>query len=77
MVEIDRPDRKTRRFQGKPHSIDAIAAAKTALAGIGLARQSSVTVASRRCATRARPGAEPSTSAPTPNASKALIVTAT
>jgi hypothetical protein len=32
MVEVDRPDRKTRRFQGKSDPIDAIAAAKTALA---------------------------------------------
>ncbi|WP_246003271.1 IS110 family transposase [Nocardia tenerifensis] len=32
IVEIDRPDRKTRRFQGKSDPIDAIAAAKTALA---------------------------------------------
>ena len=31
--EVDRPDRKTRRFQGKSDPIDAIAAAKTALAG--------------------------------------------
>jgi transposase len=33
VVEVDRPDRKTRRFQGKSDPIDAIAAAKTALAG--------------------------------------------
>ena len=33
VVEIDRPDRKTRRFQGKSDPIDAIAAATTALAG--------------------------------------------
>jgi transposase len=33
MVEVDRPDRKRRRFQGKSDPIDAIAAAKTALAG--------------------------------------------
>ncbi|MEU0507598.1 IS110 family transposase [Nocardia sp. NPDC005998] len=32
VVEVDRPDRKTRRFQGKSDPIDAIAAAKTALA---------------------------------------------
>jgi transposase len=33
LVEVDRPDRKTRRFQGKSDPIDAIQAAKTALAG--------------------------------------------
>ncbi|HEX9771125.1 MAG TPA: IS110 family transposase [Kiloniellales bacterium] len=33
VIEVDRPDRKTRRFQGKSDPIDAIAAAKTALAG--------------------------------------------
>ena len=33
VIEIDRPSRKTRRFQGKSDPIDAIAAAKAALAG--------------------------------------------
>ncbi|GGV47231.1 IS110 family transposase [Actinomadura cremea] len=33
VIEVDRPDRKTRRFQGKSDPIDAVAAAKTALAG--------------------------------------------
>lgn len=33
VVEVDRPDRKTRRFQGKSDPIDAISAAKAALAG--------------------------------------------
>ncbi|MDP4503101.1 IS110 family transposase [Nonomuraea sp. G32] len=33
VIEIDRPDRKRRRFQGKSDPIDAIAAAKAALAG--------------------------------------------
>ncbi|MGB3676082.1 MAG: IS110 family transposase [Candidatus Nanopelagicales bacterium] len=33
IVEIDRPDRKTRRHQGKSDPIDAAAAARTALAG--------------------------------------------
>ena len=32
VVEVDRPDRKTRRFQGKSDPIDAICAAKTAAA---------------------------------------------
>ena len=32
-VEVDRPDRKTRRFQGKSDPIDAIQAAKAVLAG--------------------------------------------
>ncbi|WP_425489538.1 IS110 family transposase [Nonomuraea typhae] len=33
IVEVDRPDRRTRRFQGKSDPIDAVQAAKTALAG--------------------------------------------
>jgi transposase len=33
LIEVDRPDRKTRRRQGKSDPIDAIAAARTALAG--------------------------------------------
>lgn len=32
VVEVDRPNRKTRRFQGKSDPIDAVAAAKAALA---------------------------------------------
>jgi transposase len=32
VIEVDRPDRKTRRFHGKSDPIDAIAAAKAALA---------------------------------------------
>jgi hypothetical protein len=33
VVEVDRPDRKTRRFQGKSDPIDAVAAALAALSG--------------------------------------------
>ena len=33
MIEVDRPDRKTRRRQGKSDPIDAIAAARSVLAG--------------------------------------------
>ncbi len=33
VVKVDRPDRKTRRFQGRSDPIDAYAAARTALAG--------------------------------------------
>jgi transposase len=32
VIEVDRPDRKTRRFQGKSDPIDAVQAARTALA---------------------------------------------
>src|SRR5690606_5624656 len=32
VIEVDRPDRKTRRFQGKSDTVDAVAAARTALA---------------------------------------------
>jgi transposase len=34
MLEVDRPDRKTRRFAGKSDPLDAEAAARTALAGV-------------------------------------------
>lgn len=34
LVEVDRPDRKTRRFQGKSDPIDAVAAARAALADV-------------------------------------------
>lgn len=34
MVEVDRPDRKSRRFAGKSDPLDAEAAARTALAGV-------------------------------------------
>jgi hypothetical protein len=33
VIEVDRPDRKTRRWQGKSDPIDAVAAARAALAG--------------------------------------------
>jgi len=33
VIEVDRPDRKTRRFRGKSDPIDAIAAARAVLAG--------------------------------------------
>jgi transposase len=41
VIEVDRPNRKTRRLQGKSDPIDAIAAAKAALAGerTGVAKQ--------------------------------------
>ena len=34
VIEVDRPDRKTRRFAGKSDPLDAEAAARTALAGV-------------------------------------------
>jgi transposase len=39
VVEVDRPNRKTRRFQGKSDPIDAIAAAKTAGERTGVPKQ--------------------------------------
>ena len=41
VIEVDRPDRKTRRFHGKSDPIDAIQAAKAALAGerTGISKQ--------------------------------------
>ena len=68
MVEVDRPDRRTRRFQGKSDSIDAIQAAKTALAQDRTGTPNSAMAASRHSATCGWPAARPSTSAPTPSA---------
>ncbi|HEX4815831.1 MAG TPA: hypothetical protein VFV66_24055 [Nonomuraea sp.] len=68
VIEIDRPGRKTRRFQGKSDPIDAIQAAKTALAGGRTGAPSNATAVSRHYGTCASPGAARSTSAPTPNA---------
>jgi transposase len=39
VIKVDRPDRKTRRFQGKSDPIDAIAAAKTAGERTGVPKQ--------------------------------------
>jgi len=65
MVEIDRPDRKSRRWQGKSDPVDAEAAARAALARSAPAPRSSVMAASRRYARCGSHGAAPSPSAPT------------
>jgi transposase len=56
VVEVDRPDRKTRRFQGKSDPIDAVQAAKTALAGhrTGTPKQRDGRVEAVRCLRIAR-----------------------
>jgi transposase len=56
VVEVDRPDRKTRRFQGKSDPIDAVQAAKTALAGqrTGTPKQRDGRVEAVRCLRVAR-----------------------
>ncbi|GID33490.1 hypothetical protein Abr02nite_84730 [Paractinoplanes brasiliensis] len=51
MIEVDRPDRKTRRFQGKSDPIDSIQAARAALAGERTGTPNSATAASKRCVT--------------------------
>ncbi|MCM4083549.1 hypothetical protein [Paractinoplanes hotanensis] len=66
MIEVDRPDRKTRRFQGKSDPIDAIAAAKTALADERTGTPSTARAVSKRCVTCGWPAAAPSTSARCP-----------
>lgn len=68
VVEVDRPDRKSRRFQGKTDPIDAIAAAKSALAGERTGVPSGVTAGSRRCGTCGWLASVPSPGAPTPSA---------
>jgi transposase len=51
MVEIDRPDRKTRRWQGKSDPVDAEAAARAALPPAAPACPRTGPGRSRRCAT--------------------------
>jgi transposase len=77
VIEIDRPDRKTRRFQGKSDPIDAIAAAKAALAGqrTGTAKQRDGQVEALRCLRIARRSAVDQR-ADTQRQIKTLIVTA-
>ncbi|MFI7423717.1 IS110 family transposase [Nonomuraea sp. NPDC049684] len=77
VIEIDRPDRKTRRFQGKSDPIDAIAAAKAALAGdrTGTPKQREGQVEALRCLRIARRSAIDQR-ADTQRQIKALIVTA-
>ncbi|WP_433385347.1 IS110 family transposase [Actinoplanes sp. CA-142083] len=77
VIEVDRPDRKTRRSQGKSDPIDAIAAAKTALAGerTGLPKQRDGQVEALRHLRLARRSAIDQR-ADTQRQIKALIVTA-
>jgi transposase len=59
VVEVDRPDRKTRRLKGKSDPIDAIAAARAALAGTasGIPKSRSGPVEAIRALRVARRGA--------------------
>ncbi|WP_420847402.1 IS110 family transposase [Nonomuraea zeae] len=77
VVEIDRPDRKRRRFQGKSDPIDAIAAAKAALAGdrTGTPKQREARIEALRNLRVARRSAVDQR-ADTQRQLKALIVTA-
>jgi hypothetical protein len=77
MIEVERPDRTTRRLYGKSDPIDAIAAAQAGLAAERTGTPSIATAAPKPCATCGWPGAARSTNAPTPNApDQTLIVTA-
>jgi transposase len=76
-VEIDRPDRKTRRWQGKSDPVDAEAAARAALAGIrtGTPKQRDGQVEALRVVRIARRGAI-TARADAQRQMKALVVTA-
>jgi transposase len=77
VIEVDRPHRKTRRLQGKSDPIDAIAAAKTALAGerTGTPKQRDGRIEALRTLRVARRSAV-SQRADTQRQIRALIVTA-
>jgi transposase len=77
VIEVDRPDRKTRRLHGKSDPIDAIAAAKAALAGerTGIPKQRDGRVEALRNLRVARRSAVDQR-ADTQRQIKALIVTA-
>jgi len=77
VVEVDRPDRKARRFQGKSDPIDAFAAARAALSGraSGTPKTRTGTVEMIRTLRVARSGAVKA-KAVTWNQLKALIKTA-
>ncbi|MEW9553901.1 IS110 family transposase [Nonomuraea sp. NPDC050783] len=77
LSEVDRPDRKARRFQGKSDPIDAIQAAKAALAGerTGTPKQRDGRVEALRCLRIARRSAVDQR-ADAQRQIKALIVTA-
>ncbi|MGI5290255.1 IS110 family transposase [Nonomuraea polychroma] len=77
LSEVDRPDRKTRRLQGKSDPIDAIAAAKAALAGdrTGTPKQRDGQTEALRCLRIARRSAVDQR-ADAQRQMKALIVTA-
>lgn len=77
MVEVDRPDRKTRRWQGKSDPVDAEAAARTALAQVrtGVPKQRDGRVEALRSLRVARRSAI-AQRADTQRQIKALLVTA-
>jgi transposase len=77
MVEIDRPDRKTRRWQGKSDPVDAEAAARAALAGrrTGIPKQRDGQVEALRALRLARRSAV-TQRATAQRQMKALVVTA-
>ena len=77
MVEVDRPDRKARRWQGKSDPVDAEAAARSALAGVraGLPKRRDGRVEALRSLRIARRSAV-AQRADTQRQMKALVVTA-
>lgn len=77
MVEVDRPDRKARRWQGKSDPVDAEAAARAALAGVrtGVPKTRDGQVEALRALRTARRSAV-AQRADTQRQIKALIVTA-
>ncbi|WP_448638226.1 IS110 family transposase [Geodermatophilus sp. URMC 63] len=77
LVEVDRPDRKTRRFAGKSDPIDAEAAARAALAGrsTGLPKTRTGPVEALRALRVARRSAI-AARAEAPTQLKALLITA-
>lgn len=77
VIEVDRPDRKTRRFRGKSDPIDAEAAARSVLSGTATAlpKDRSGVVESIRALRVARSGAVKAKTAAV-NALKAVVVAA-
>ena len=69
VVEVDRPDRRTRRQRGKSDPIDAEAAARAVLAGTATARPSDATASSSRSGHSGLPATVPSRPEPQPSTS--------
>ena len=68
LVEVDRPDHKMRRWQGKFDPVDAPSAAHAALAARSTGTLKAVTAGSEACVTCEWHAAAPRVTAPTCNA---------